>query len=532
MASKKKNKNKNKQSQTPKPAPEKELQQAEEEISPEEAYEAMMAEILPKVEEDPEGEIEFFDFSDIPDAPTAHHRSDTEDEELEFVPVQPAEEVSAAAVVSGAADVTAEIPQTEEAEPEIEEAEPEPEDDNTEEAVGEEREEDPVPVPAVPKVRHAPLKIAGNPMIRSAAAFAGILAAAGLIVSTVHVLTGDAVRRNEEISFNASFAELFPDASALREYTAEDGTTVWLAVKDGEISGYCVEENGGLIGYSVDGEPVSGVKIGTGDPVQLPAGSYTIDLEDAASELGLTVVAEETETEPSANEDNGQEEIDIGEAVEEGSETIETQPAPEETEPAETEAPETRPETETESAEPDVPVIEVPAETEAQIPDVPVVEETAPETEPETQPVETQPVETQPETWWTPETEPAETQPETWWIPETQPAETQPETAWTPETEPAETQPETAESGESAETQPETAESGETAAETEPVDTDMTGDETEPADTEPAETEPEISVEVEVEIGDPEESAEEETAPETEETKKKKETKRSGSGLF
>ncbi len=534
MASKKKNKNnknKNKNQQNPKPAPEKELPKAEEDISPEEAYEAMMAEILPTVEEDPEGEIEFFDFSDIPDAPAAHHEPDPDDEELDFTSKLPEEEAAFVPPVISVTDP--------EAETEIAEEETADEGGLDEEISGEEEEEsEPAPVPVIPMAKKAPLTIHKNPMIRSAAVFAGILAAAGLIVSTVHVLTGDAVRINEENSFNTSFAQLFPDASALKEYTTEDGTTVWLAVKDGEINGYCVEENGGLIGYNVDGEPVSGVKIGTGETLELPQTAFEIDLDDAASALGLTVIPDETE-EPSANEDNGREEIVIGEAVEEGSETSETAQVPEtdETEPAESDVPqipevtepETEPQPETEPAEPDVPVIADPVETMPQIPDVPVAEETAPETE--TQPVETQPAETEPETWWTPETAPAETEPETWWTPETAPAETEPESQWTPETDPADTQPE---SEGTADSEPvETPwNDPEVPAETDPADSDMTGDETEPAETgETAETEPEISVEVEVEIEDPAEPETEETAPETEETKKK-ETKRSGSGLF
>ena len=543
MASKKKNKNnknknKNQNPQNPKSAPEKELPEVEEDISPEEAYEAMMAEILPTVEEDPEGEIEFFDFSDIPDAPAAHHEPDPDDEELDFASDLPEEEASIVPPVIPVIDP----------EPELEIAAEEIADEvvQDEEISGEKDEEsEPAPVPVIPMAKKAPLTIHKNPMIRSAAAFAGILAAAGLIVSTVHVLTGDAVRINEENSFNTSFAQLFPEASALKKYTTEDGTTVWLAVKDGEISGYCVEENGGLIGYNVDGEPVSGVKIGTGETLELPQTAFEIDLDDAASALGLSVIPDETE-EPSANEDNGREEIVIGEAVEEGSETAEV-PETDETEPAESDVPQipevTEPETEpqpvTEPAEPDVPVIADPVETTPQVPDVPVAEETAPETE--TQPVETEPEtwwtpeiapsETQPESQWTPETAPAETEPETWWTPETAPAETQPESQWTPETDPAETQPESEGTADS-----EPAETPwndpEAAAEPDSADSDMTGDESKPAESgEPAETEPEISVEVEVEIEDPAEPETEETAPETEETKKK-ETKRSGSGLF
>jgi len=137
--------------------------------------------------------------------------------------------------------------------------------------------------------------------------------------------------------------------------------------------------------------------------------------------------------------------------VNESEEPVETEPV--ETEPVETEPVETEP-VETESVETE-PVETEPVETEP-------VETEPVETEPvETEPVETEPVETEPV-----ETEPVETEPV-----ETEPVETEPVETEPVETEPVETEP--------VETEP---------VETEPVETEPV--ETEPVETEPAETRP------------------------------------------
>ncbi len=494
MASKKKNKKKNQTEQLPKePEQVSEILKEELPAEEEEDIEDILEEMLPTVEEDPDGDIEIFDFSDIPDVPTARNIAESEDDEMESeLVLKPEEKEHGASILMAAVPVAGDEPDICS---ESEENSTEPEQSRKpDENPDENKEESNRGVNAISLKKPAGGLI-NNPMIRSAAVFAGILAAAGLIVSTIHVLTDGAAHRNAETALHTAFVQLFPDASVMREYSSADGMSVWLAVNDGEISGYCVEENGELIGYTVEGEPFGALQIGTGETADLPTDGYVLDLSDAAADLGLTLLPEETE-EPSANADNGSEEIVIGEAVEEGSETADSA-MPERTEeteetddtviPAETE-PETQPAPETEPAEPDVPVV---AEPEPQLPDVPVAAETSLETEPETEPVETES-----ETWWTPETESVETQPDT-----------------------------EADIG-SQET--------DTSAETEPTDSDMTESDTEPEETsESPENEevPEISVEIEVEIPDPAETEPEETEAETEETQKK-ETKRSGSGLF
>ena len=494
-----------------------------------------LEEIAASVEVDPAGEIEIFNFSEIPENspdPKSEDYSDLEaaleiDEEPEPAANEPDNGTEETVRIPAAAvpGIVEEKPRIE-PETESESVNPDTEYESAEEIsagknVSEEKEE------AVPVIRAA--KHRTNPALRSVVVLACLLAASGLLVSTVHVLTRSAIRVNEQVSFNDRFELLFPDSAALREFTAEDGTTVYFAVTNGTITGYCVEQEGDLVGYGTDGVPFAAVNNGNGEEAVLPDESYQLNLTDAAKALGLTLQLEEAE-ETNANDENGKDEIVIGEAVEEGSETAETVP---EESMLPTEIPEAaEPETETvtvQETEPET-VPETTPETEPAATEAPAAAETE-----ETRPAETTPtlsqvpeaVETETETQ-APETEPEteETAPETWWTPETTP-ETEEDTAWS-------------ESETNAEIQwPES----ETSAESDPVDTDLTEHETDPSETtetvDSGETETseeseefedtEISVEVEVETEAPDE---EETETETQETKKAETKRKSNSGLF
>ena len=292
MASKKKNKNK-KTNQTV--LQEKSSQPVKPVVMADDGDEEFLEtleEIAASVEVDPAGEIEIFNFSEIPEPPTNVQNEDYSDLEAaleindipELPPLETEDKTEETVMIPAAA---AAVPERIEVklEPEAEIAVVIPELENgsgedvsAEENGSEEKEE------AVTVIRAA--KHRTNPALRSVVVLACLLAASGLLVSTVHVLTRSAIRVNEQVSFNDSFEMLFPGTAALREFTAEDGTTVYFAVTNGTITGYCIEQGGDLVGYGTDGVPFAAVKNGTGEETVLPGESYQLNLADAAKALG------------------------------------------------------------------------------------------------------------------------------------------------------------------------------------------------------------------------------------------------------
>lgn len=402
-----------------------------------------------------------------------------------------------------------------------------------------------------------------------------------LLLAVVNSVTKDVILANQEKEKQEAILAVFPAGDTVKEYTTADGEVVYIVLKNNEIIGYTVSVSAGgyvgpvdlMIGMTPAGA-VDGVKIvsmgetpGVGTKISAEsflsqfkgmdsevifgenadavsgatfssraveegvnyALSLDVNLTEAAAQLNavLNTSGGQIDDFRDANEDNGDGEISIGEAVVEGEDKIETEPA--ETAPAETEPAETEPETtetepvETEpeptETEPEVPVAaepEIPAEPETEaepvvIPEIPVVSEPEIPAETETE----APVWTAPEvpSWtepeapaWTETEAPTETEPEVpaWTEPEI-PAETEPEV-------PAETEPEVPSEPETAvesdvPAEPETSANTETPSE----ETSETTAEEEPADPS-EETEPEIPAETEEET--------EETEEETEETKK------------
>lgn len=425
----------------------------------------------------------------------------------------------------------------------------------------------------VPEEPEKPVDTLAAPyLVRLVVVLTCICTVIALLLSVVNAVTEDVIIENQEREKQEAILAVFPAGDTVKEYTTADGEIVYIILRDNEIIGYTVSVSAGgyvgpvdmMIGMTPEGA-VDGVKIvsmgetpGVGTKISAEsflsqfkgmdskvvfgenadavtgatfssraveeAVNYAIaldvDLADAAAQLNakLTVSDGKIDDFQDANEDNGDSEINIGEAVVEGEEQIETEPA--ETEPEETvpETVETEPqETETTAVEtvPEIPVVaepEIPAEPETETPAV-VVPEIPVVTEPEI------PEETEPEVpAWT--EQPAETEPEVpaWTEP---PAETEPEVpAWTEA--PAVTEPEVPEESEiPAETEPEIPAESVEEENSDEESSETTGEEpAEPSE----ETEPPIEIEPEV-TDEPEETEESEESEESEENEE--ETKKS-----
>lgn len=391
-------------------------------------------------------------------------------------------------------------------------------------------------------------------LIRLVVVLSCICAGIALLLSVVNSITEDIIAENQVKAKQEAILAVFPKGDMVEEYTLDSGDTVYIVLNNNEIIGYTVNAEASgymgpvemMIGMTSDGAvdgikivstgetPGVGTKIGAesflsqfygfdrtvelGNDVDAISGAtfssraveeavnYAVSLEvnlaKIASNIGANFVgASNTFDNVDANDDNGDAQIEIGEAVGEGDETsVETLPV--ESEITEIEPIETSEDTEYVETEP----IEItPIETEPVETEIPVVIE----------PVIPDESETTVETWW--QVIETETEVEPQPIIET---ETEVETTVESETEllPETDSSETVEENESSVTTDETVEH---------VDTD----ENEPEEIEPIESEPIESVEVpgesetetelesETEIESETEPEIEETAPETEESK-------------
>lgn len=371
-----------------------------------------------------------------------------------------------------------------------------------------------------------------------------------LLLSVVNHMTKDVIAANVENTKNEAVLAVFPDGTDVKTVQTADGEEIYIILRDEKILGYCV--NAVAAGYvgnvsmmvgvntaheicgikivSMSETPGVGTKIsgasflerffGMSEPAEIggnvdgisgatyssravAAGVNTalamnVNFSEIAASLDADIfdASEDPEDNLNANEENGDEELNIGQAGESGAEDkpLETEPVPEETEPeAVTEPeivldPEVEPEIEPEvTPEPEIP--ETPVEPEPEIPAAvepelePEVVEPTPTPEPEPQPEPVVPVEP------APVPEPVVTPEPEWTAPEPEIEWTEPE--WTPEPEWNEPEPEI----EWMEPEPEEP------AEEEPIEEE-----------EPVETEPEVLPEPEPEP-EPEETEEETEAP-------------------
>ena len=292
-------------------------------------------------------------------------------------------------------------------------------------------------------------------LVRLAATLTLICVSVAFLLAIVNNITKDIIAENKIKEVRDAIMSVFPDCDSASEFVTDDGETVYIAVKNDVIIGYCVKSAGSgyngdvetLISFDTDG-CVSGIKIvsmsetpGVGTKVKSEsfleqffgfdrevslgedvdgisgatfssravteavnyAISLEVDLDVAANSIGVAYIGEEGKVSDKgdANIDNGDEEINIGEAGEEG-EIPEIEPVETETESESASETEYQPVIETETQ----PIVYLP-ETEVET-DPPMVIEPyippAPETEAETEPepeteAETEPiVETEPET--------------------------------------------------------------------------------------------------------------------------------------
>ena len=393
----------------------------------------------------------------------------------------------------------------------------------TEEEPAEEPDEEvPAPAEEKPKKPHDPSS--PSYLAKMILVLTVISMSIALLLAVVNNMTADVIAANVEKQKSEAVLAVFPEGTDVQTFTTADGEEVYIVLKDSEILGSCVNVVGA--GYNGDvsmmiglntahevcgirivsmsetpgvGTKVSGASFlerffGRSEPVEIgvnvdgiSGATYSsravaegvnialgifVDYEEAAASIGANLSAEEIDPADhvSANEENGDEELNIGQAGESDTEEQpvvepepqpepivepepQPEPVPEETEPEAVPEPEPQPEPE---ATPE-PAPEIPAAAEPFVPEpspapvpvpqpepepepapapqpepIPVPVPVVPEPVPEPVPVVPQPVEPQPQSEPEPEPEP-EPQPE----PEPEPEpEPQPESEPEPEPEP------------------------------------------------------------------------------------------------
>ncbi|MBO5257622.1 MAG: FMN-binding protein, partial [Clostridia bacterium] len=309
--------------------------------------------------------------------------------------------------------------------------------------------------------------------------------AIALLLAVVNGMTADVIAANIEKQKNEAVLAVFPDGTDVRTFHNADGEEIYIILKDGEILGSCV--NVAAAGYNGDvsmmigmntAHEICGIKIvsmsetpgvgtkvqgatflerffGMSEPVEIgvnvdgiSGATYSsraiadgvnlalavqVDYEEAAASIGADLSADDMDPEDhvNANEENGDEQLDIGQA---GESDTEEQPAAEpEVAPVTEPEPEVIPEPEPVPEEPE------PQPEATPEPEIPVAAEPesvpAPQPEPEPAPAP-QP---EPEPAPVPQPEPAPApapQPEPAPAPAPQP-EPEPAPAPQPEPEPA-----------------------------------------------------------------------------------------------
>ena len=339
-------------------------------------------------------------------------------------------------------------------------------------------------------------------LVRTVAVLTGICAGVALLLAVIHGATQSVIAQNIEREKNEAILAVFPEGNDIREYTAGNGETVYVVLRDNVIVGYCVNAVGsGYIGdismmvglnseHAVNGirivdiqeTPGTGTRVqsesflsrfkGVRDPVTIgenidgitgatfssraiaqgvnQALEVPVDLNDAARSLGASLASLDFIMAQPENTDNGDEPLRIVDAHEAENEEQAADEEPTETLPKTVEEPVTETtepeEPGTEASENEVPAEEEP-ETEAPEEETPAVEpvpedeEPAPEVE-TPQPTQPEPVQPEPE-------QPEPTQPEPAQPTQPEPTQTvtpepeQPAQTWTPEPEtPVVTEPE------------------------------------------------------------------------------------------
>ncbi len=320
----------------------------------------------------------------------------------------------------------------------------------------------------VPKKPHAPSSHAY--LAKMVAVLTVISMSIALLLSVVNGMTKDVIAANVEKTKNEAVLAVFPEGTDVQSFLNAGGEEIYIILKDGEILGCCVNAVAAgyagdvsmMIGINTAGE-ICGIKIvsmsetpgvgtkisggsfleqffGMSEPAEIggnvdgisgatyssravadgvnAALAVMVNYEEVAASIGASVsdANEDPEDNVNANEANGDEELNVGQAGESGAEDKPLEePAPEENEP---ETPEvTEPEV---TPEPEVPTAAEPEE--------PVVTEPEPVAEPEPQP------EPEPEPVVVPEPQP-EPEPEPVAEPEPQP-EPEPEPVVEPEPQP------------------------------------------------------------------------------------------------
>lgn len=326
-----------------------------------------------------------------------------------------------------------------------------------------------------------------------------------LLLSVVNHMTKDVIAANEENAKSEAVLAVFPEGTDVQTFQTADGEEIYIVLKDGKILGLCV--NAVAAGYVGDvsmmvgintAHEVCGIKIvsmsetpgvgtkisgesflerffGMSEPAEIggnvdgisgatyssravadgvnAALAIMVDYEEIAASIGADI--SDGNADPAdninANEENGDEELNIGQAGESGAEDKLPETQPEETEPELVPEPEVIPEPEPEvtpgpeipetPVEPEIPAwVEPTTEPEVvePMPAPEVVPEPEPVPEPEATPEPIVPVEPTPVPTPAPAPEPEVT-------PEPEPEWTAPEVEVTPEpewTEPEVTTPE------------------------------------------------------------------------------------------
>ena len=318
-------------------------------------------------------------------------------------------------------------------------------------------------------------------LVKMVAVLTVISMSIALLLSVVNAMTKDVIAANVQNQKNQAVLAVFPEGTDVKPYTTAEGEEIYIVLKDGEILGCCVNavESGyggdvsmmiglntaheicGIRIVSMSETPGVGTKIsgasfleqffGMSEPVQfgvnadaISGATYSsravesgintalgvlVDYDEAAASIGADVRAEDYDPEDhvNANESNGDEELNIGQAGESGAEDKpDPEPAPQpEPEPAADPEPAPQPEPEP-AADPEP----------APQPEPEPASDPEPAPQPEPEPVWTPDPEPQPEPElvWTPEPEP-QPEPEPVWTPEPAP-QPEPEPVWTPEPEP------------------------------------------------------------------------------------------------
>ncbi len=250
-----------------------------------------------------------------------------------------------------------------------------------------------------------------------------------LLLAVVNDMTKDVIAANAEKEKNEAVLAVFPEGTDVHPVKTDDGEEIYMILKDGEILGYCV--NAVTAGYAGDvsmmigvnsaheicgikivsmgetpgvgtkiggasflerffgrtepvtiGENVDGITGATYSSKAVAAGvnhalDVEIDLEKVAADIGAAVVDpnEDPADNVNANEENGDEELNIGQAGEADAEDKPIEVIPAETEPEEPVVVEPTPE-----PEPEEPVEGIPEPDS--VPEPEPEEETEKETEP------------------------------------------------------------------------------------------------------------------------------------------------------